>query len=152
MKQSPKDQRLEQMLRSSRIVAGGFLGTDNRPLPEIIAADRAALETLGFTPEQVGQRMQDLTDAARPRLGTEVIIDDRLVVWCEEWKGPMICPWPHGGRFDKRLTTVRRTDTGRTISWMDLNIHLIAEHGFFEGRGAAFRLEPKDLVEILFPR
>ena len=151
MKQSPKDQRLEQMLRSSGIVAGGFLGTDNRPVPDIIAADRAALEVLGFTPEQVGQRMQDLTDTARPRLGTEVVIDDRLVVWCEEWKGPMICPWPHGGRFDKRLTTVRRTDTGQTISWTDLNIHLIAEHGFFEGRGAAFRLEPEDLVDILFP-
>lgn len=152
MKQSPKDQRLEQMLRSSRIVAGGFLGTDPRPVSEIIAADRATLDALDFTPEQVGQRMQDLTDAARPRLGTEVVIDDRLVVWCEEWKGPMICPWPHGGRFDKRLTTVRRTDTGQTISWTDLNIHLIAKHGFFEGNGAAFRLEPGELVQILFPR
>lgn len=150
MKQSPKDQRLEQMLRSSRIVAGGFLGTDPRPVSEILAADRAALEALGLTAERVGRRMQDLTDAARPGLGTEVVIDDRWVVWCEEWKGPMICPWPHGGRFDKRLTTVRRTDTGQVITWTDLNAHLIAEHGFFEGRGAAFRLEPVDLARILF--
>ena len=150
MSQSPEIKKLEQALRSSETVAGGFLGTDKRPLDKILAADRATLESLGFTPEQVGQRMQDLTDAARPRLGTEVVIDNRLVVWCEEWKGLMVCPWPHGGRFDKRLTTARRTDTGRTISWTDLNIHLIAEHGFFEGRGAAFRLEPQDLVHILF--
>ena len=143
-------QKLERALRSSVTVAGGFLGTDGRPVDQILAADRATLQALGFTPEQIGQRMQDLTDAARPGLGTEVVIDDRWVVWCEEWKGLMVCPWPHGGRFDKRLTTVRRTDTGQTISWTDLNIHLIAEHGFFEGKGAAFRLEPADLVRILF--
>jgi hypothetical protein len=150
MSQSPDIQKLEQTLRSSVTVAGGFLGTDERPLNQIIAADRATLEALGFTQEQIGQRMQDLTDTARPRLGTEVVIDDRLVVWCEEWKGLMSCPWPHGGRFDKRLTTVRRTDTGQTICWTDLNIHLIAGHGFFEGQGAAFRLEPQELIRILF--
>jgi len=150
MSQSPDMQKLEQALRSSATVAGGFLGTDGRRLDQILAADRAALQALGFTAQQIGQRMQGLTDAARPRLGTEVVIDDRLAVWCEEWKGLMICPWPHGGRFDKRLTTVRRTDTGQTISWTDLNSHLIAEHGFFEGKGAAFRLEPADLVRILF--
>jgi len=150
MNQSPDLQRLEQMLRSSKTVAGGFLGTDDRPLSQILAEDQATLAGLGLTAEQVAQRMQDLTDAAKPRLGIEVVIDDRLVVWCEEWKGLMVCPWPHGGRFDKRLTTLRREDTGRTVCWTDLNIHLIAEHSFFEGRGAAFRLEPQELVRILF--
>jgi len=151
MSQSSDIKKLEQAIRSSSTVAGGFLGTDSRSMQEIIDADRTDLEALGFTPGQVASRMQEFTDTAKPGLGTEVVIDDRLVVWCEEWKGLMSCPWPHGGRFDKRLTTVRRTDTGQTISWTDLNIHLIAEHGFFEGKGAAFRLEPQDLMDVLFP-
>ena len=150
MNQLPDLQRLEQTLRSSQTVAGGFLGTDVRPLSQILAEDQAALAALGLTASRVAKRMQDLTDAATPRLGTEVVIDDRLVVWCEEWKGLMVCPWPHGGRFDKRLTTLRRQDMGQTVCWTDLNIHLIAEHGFFEGRGAAFRLEPQELVQVLF--
>jgi len=39
MKQSPQDKNLEGMLRSGRLVAGGFLGTDTRSLEEIIAED-----------------------------------------------------------------------------------------------------------------
>ncbi len=131
-------------------MAGRFLGTDTRPLSQILAADRAALESLGLTPERLAERMQGLTDRARAALGTEVVIDNRLAVSCEEWKGLVVCPWPHGGRFDKRITMVRRMDTGQTCSWTDLHIHLIAEHGFFEGKGAAFRLEPADLARILF--
>jgi hypothetical protein len=145
-------QDLDQALRSSGIAAGGFLARDDRPLARIIAEDLAALSTRGLTPQQVGRRMQELTDRAKAGLGTEVVISDRLVVWCDEWKGLILCPWPHGGQFDKRLTTARRTDTGRTICWTDLNIHLIAEHGFFEGRGAPFRLDPQELAAILFPR
>jgi hypothetical protein len=150
MKQSPHNRKLEHVLRSSKIVAGGFLGHDKRPLQEIIDTDLAALERLGYTPEQVARRMQQLTDAAVTGLGTEVVVEDNIVVYCEEWKGPIICPWPHGGRFVKRITTVRRTDTGRSLSWTDLNIHMIAQHQFFEGKGSTFRMESKELIEIIF--
>jgi hypothetical protein len=143
-------QDLDQALRSSGIAAGGFLARDDRPLARIIAEDLASLSTRGLTPQQVGRRMQELTDRAKAGLGTEVVISDQLVVWCDEWKGLILCPWPHCGQFDKRVTTARRTDTGHTICWTDLNIHLIAEHGFFEGRGSPFRIEPQDLIELLF--
>jgi hypothetical protein len=36
------------------------------------------------------------------------------------------------------------------VQWSDLSIHLIGAHGFFEGRGSFFRLEPAELVAILF--
>jgi hypothetical protein len=35
------------------------------------------------------------------------------------------------------------------MSFTDLHIHLIGVHGFYEGRGTPFRLEPGDLVAIL---
>jgi hypothetical protein len=31
-----------------------------------------------------------------------------------------------------------------------LNIHLVEEHGFFEGRGAFFRIEPEELIRVIF--
>jgi hypothetical protein len=39
---------------------------------------------------------------------------------------------------------------GRTISWTDLNIHMIEAHGFFEGKGSFFRIEPIELQRFCF--
>jgi len=40
MKMSPQDKKLDAMLRSSQLVAGGFMGDDARSVSEIIEADR----------------------------------------------------------------------------------------------------------------
>ena len=64
MKQSPKMQKLEQMLRSSVLVVGGFLGDDTRTVTEIIEADAATLARLDVTAAQLAERMQEVTDAA----------------------------------------------------------------------------------------
>ncbi|HOQ04395.1 MAG TPA: hypothetical protein PKY88_04200 [Anaerohalosphaeraceae bacterium] len=150
MKRSPSDIRLEKLLRSSKFVAGGFMGDDPRTPEEVIREDAACLERLGKTAAQIAERMRRLTEAASAALGNPVQLEGKFDVRCEEWKGGLICPWPHPGRFPKRLTVCRRFDTGREIVWSDLNIHLIEAHGFFEGKGASYRLEPEDLVRVLF--
>jgi len=150
MKRIPGMQKLEEVLRSSRLVADGFMGDDSRILEEILEADAAAVAGLGSTVEEIADRMQELTDLARQGLGTTVKLGDRHEGFVQETRGAMVCPWPHAGKYSKNVTTVRRTDTGETIRWSDLSIHFIRGHGFFEGRGSHFRLEPKDLVRILF--
>ena len=151
MKQSPRDKKLEEMLRSTRLVAGGFMGADPRHPIEIIEQDTAALENLGVTTGQLAQRMRELTELAKPRLGTW--IDDafgKIRIKSEDFKGTLVCPWPHPGFYEKRITTVEHLQTHQQIIWTDLNIHMIEEHGFFEGKGAFFRIEPKEIVSILF--
>lgn len=150
MNRIPGMKRLEDLLRSSRIVAGGFLGDDRRTLEEILEADAAEVSRLGTTFEAIADRMEALTGLARKGLGTTVRLDDRLEGSVNDNRGVMICPWPHAGRYTKTVTTIRRTDTGETIAWSDLSIHFIGDHGFFEGRGSHFRLEPADLIRILF--
>jgi hypothetical protein len=149
MEKSPRDERIESLLRSSKIVADGFLGFDERPLQEIIDADVAELERLGYTAEKVAEKMRQLTEAAKPMLGNPAQVDG-LIVTYEDFKGAVVCPWPHPGRFAKAITMVRRAGSEQTIKWSDLNIHMIAEHGFFEGKGSAFRIEPMELVKIIF--
>ena len=149
MKRPPKFDELEKLLQSSRLVADGFLGRDKRPLREIIETDLAELEKLGFTAKQTANRMQQLSNAAKTMLANPIRLGG-LAVTYEDYKGTIVCPWPHPGRFAKAITTVQQIDTGKTIKWSDLNIHMIAEHSFFEGIGSTFRIEPSELIKIIF--
>lgn len=151
MKRSPKDLRLEETLRSSKLVHGGFMGTDLRPPEEVIEEDLEVLHRLKRTPKHVAEKMRELRDAARPQLGNWVKVGELFEVRYEDYEGVQVCPWPHPGSYHKGITTVRRTDTGETMFWSDLNIHLIGEHGFFQGRGSDYRLEPEELVRFLYP-
>jgi len=150
MKKSPQLEKLEEVLRSSKLVAGGFMGTDSRSVTEIIDADAAAVAKLGYTPGRLAHRMKQITDAAVKGLGTTVKIDDRIQAAVIEAKGSIVCPWPHPGHFHKRVTAVKSLDSARTSRWSDLNIHLIEKHGFFEGKGSPYRIEPNDLIELIF--
>ena len=149
MKESPQDKKLDEILRSSKLVAGGFMGVDRREVREIIDADATELAGLDLTREQVAERMQQITDLAKSGLGTWVRIDENLEAKVEEARGWLVCPWPHPGRFAKRITSLRSSRMGPSLSWSDLNIHLIGKHGFFEGKGSRFRIEPKNIVQII---
>src|SRR4030042_258700 len=142
MKESPQIQKLETILRSSKLVAGGFMGTDTRSSSEIIEADATQISRLGFTTKQITAKMQEITDIAKAALGNWVDLDDKNRARVDEAKGIIVCPWPHPGRFAKRVTVVNLIESNETIHRSDLNIHLIAEHGFFEGKGSTFRIEP----------
>jgi hypothetical protein len=150
MKESPQNKKLEEILRSSKFAAGGFLGGDKRSVPEIIDADLSELSKSGYNIEQVVDRMQEITNAAIAGLGTWVTIDKFRQAKVDEAKGQLPCPWPHQARFAKRITILRHADFDETIMWSDLNIHLIAEHGFFEGRDSDFRVEPGRLITMIF--
>ncbi|MBN2315926.1 MAG: hypothetical protein JXM79_18510 [Sedimentisphaerales bacterium] len=150
MKESPQDKKLDDILRSSRLAAGGFMGSDPRSVFDVIDADAGVLDELNVTKEQLAQRMRHITDVAKSGLGTWVLIDENLEAMVEEARGMLVCPWPHPGVFYKRITTVRAIETGESIYWSDLNVHLIEEHGFFEGRGSDFRIEPAELVRLIF--
>jgi hypothetical protein len=143
-------QKLEAMLRSSVFVAGGFMGSDPRPVTEVIDADAAELVRLDVSPEQVAARMQEITNAALMGLENWVRIDAGREARTEEARGVIPCPWADGHRSCKRVTIVRLADSGRTAQWSDLSIHLIGVHTFFEGRGSCFRIEPAELVTFLF--
>ena len=152
MKKTPEMEKLDIFLRSSRIVAGGFMGEDIRDVDEVIVADTRVVERLGYSLEQVAARMREITRIAKKALGVSVDIDAKLTAYVDEAKGRVVCPWPHPASFDKRLTTVTDADSGETVTWSDLHIHLIGEHGFFEGCGSSMRIEPKKLIELIFCR
>ena len=140
---------LDALLRSSATVAGGFLGNDGRAVHDIIAADAADLARLGYSREQVAARMAEMTAQARPAQGATVRIDDYIDARVDDTRGLLACPWGCARPCLKSVTTVSRRGTDATISWSDLSVHMIGAHGFFQGHGSPFRLEPRDLINIL---
>lgn len=150
MKESPQSKKLDEMLRSSKLAAGGFMGQDSRSVSEIIDNDLAIVSESNLTKEQVAARMREITEKAIALLGNWVEIDKKILARVDEAKGFLVCPWPHSGRYAKRVTYVKSMETGMTIQWSDLNMHFIEEHGFFEGKGASFRIEPKELIKVIF--
>jgi hypothetical protein len=53
------------------------------------------------------------------------------------------------GMYPKENVRVVNKKTGEEIRWTALNIHMIKEHGFYEGKGSPFRIEPLDLIRVL---
>ncbi|OGC42959.1 hypothetical protein A2Y85_02220 [candidate division WOR-3 bacterium RBG_13_43_14] len=129
MKKSPQLQRLEKMLRASKISSCGFLGIDQRSLDEIIEADAAEIARLDKTNEQIAGRMRELTAAAKTGLGDWIKVTEYLEVSIDDSRGRIPCPWSHGVRCSKMITTCRRLDTKVSVRWSELNMHMIEAHG-----------------------
>ena len=90
MEQPPEDKKLEEILRSSKIVAAGFMGDDLRTVEEIIDADATTLRELGKTCKQVAERMQELTDAGQKGWGTAhrkicTVVGPIHTLYCRTW-------------------------------------------------------------------
>jgi hypothetical protein len=142
--------RLRDNLMPGKISAEGFLGSDQRNPEQIIAADSRKVSELGISHQALACRMQLLTDAAVEGLGQPLFVDG-LQVTVVEARGLIPCPFQDHYSACKRITYVLDPHTGRTAHWSDLNIHLIAQHGFYEGEGSYFRIDPSALLDIIGP-
>jgi hypothetical protein len=149
--QKPDDLRgLEALLSSGKLVLGGFMGWDDRELYEVIEEDVRMIWAMGRSVEELARGMLELTEAGTKGLGNPVIVATRFEVIVEEHKGLNICPWECQELLRKRTTTVKQLSSGKVLSWTDLSIHLIRRHGFFQGKGSQYRLEPKELIGVVF--
>ncbi len=149
MKQSPELEIIQVNMMPGTISAHGFIGEDSRKLTDILRADAKSLTQTGITRESLAQKMQELTDFGMQGLGRPMSMDGFFEIEVEDYKGKIPCPFKDNAKLYKRQTRVRRLDTGVIMRWTDLNIHMIGEHGFFEGHGSTYRLDPVELARFL---
>ncbi len=150
MKPTPQELKTLQRMQPGVITLSGFLGSDTRSLNEIIAADAAVLASLDRTKEEIAARMDSFTQASWNSYLEETLIEGKYLVQTEIYRGKLPCPFGHAGIFRKAVTRLTNRSNGLSVVWTSLNTHLIKAHGFFEGRGSAFRLDPQTLVPALF--
>ncbi len=150
MKETPKDKKIHKNLMPGQMSIKGFLGKDKRNFSEIISSDKAALDELELTPQTIADKLQYFTDAAFESYDGSIIIDEKFEVNYNSFRGKLICPFGHLGVYRKGLVILKNLENQTEISWTPLNIHMIREHCFFEGKGSIHRLEPTLLKEAIF--
>ena len=149
MKQTEQMKEIQERMKPGVITLDGFLGPDERNLIDILVEDDAEVKRLGLTHEQIAARMQELKDAGKEGLGDLISVAPHYEISVDIRRGKLPCPFGHRGLIRKSIILVKNYLNGREITFTDMNIHMIKEHGFYQGKGSSFRMEPGDLVDIL---
>jgi hypothetical protein len=127
------------------------LGSDRRRLAEILEQDQSEVEALGLNQEVIANRLEGLGRIAKEHMGDPVVLENRYEVKAVEARGKIPCPWSHpDGLFPKSHVDLKDRVTGETLAWTDLSVHLIREHGFYQGVGSPYRIEPALVKNMLF--
>lgn len=149
MKQTEQMKEIQEKMKPGVITLDGFLGSDNRNLIDILVEDDAEVKRLNLTHEGIAARMLELREAGKEGLGDIISVSPHYEISVDIRRGKLACPFGHRGLIRKSMIRVRNIDKDREITYTDLNIHMIKEHGFYQGKGSSFRLEISDLVDIL---
>jgi hypothetical protein len=142
------EQDLIRNLGPSPFSAEGFLGSDSRPVDEIIGEDLAVLEQNQVPAEAVAEALAHGYEKAKGDFGAKVPIRPGLTAVFHESRGRVPCPFRGDGLFDKGEAVVKDAQNGHTLIITPLGIHLIAKYGFFQGKGSRYRIEPRAVIEM----
>ena len=148
MQETPEDKALEDRLGASKFSGEGFLGTDHRPVDEIVAADLHALAQLGVSKAALLAALRDVFEKARAAFGGEVEIRPGVTAVAHESMGRIPSPFRGGGVFEKG-DVVLSSAAGESFVLTALGLAMIEKHSFFQGRGSRYRVDPVQAAALL---
>jgi hypothetical protein len=149
MKLSPEYQEITNRMAPGVLTRDGFLGSDHRTLPEILDEDQAAVDRLGLTHERIAAALDRVLQEAMRHYGTPVKVGEDLQAVYVEAMGRIPCPFGDGVMSAKGQVDLTCRRTGQSLSVTPLSIHMIAAHGFYQGRGSDYRVEPSVAAQML---
>ena len=149
MKQSPQLQKAQDSMKPGVITLYGFLGADERNLIDILTEDDGAVKRLGLSHDHIGRRMEEFREKGKAGLGEYIHVAPNFQVRVESVRGKLPSPFGGPGLYAKTNITVHNETANRQVTYTDLHIHLIKDHGFYQGKKSRFRLNPEDLAVVL---
>jgi len=148
MKVNPAENRVRQRMDPGVLSRDGFLGDDPRPVNDIVADDAALLAAEDVTTTEAGDLLEKLFTAAEAALETEVTLGaGRVKVRLQEGMGRIPCPFACGDRSRKGELEI--VFAGQRLILTPLSIHMIRQHGFFQGRNSVYRVEPSVVAALV---
>lgn len=149
MKMSPEYVKAAKNMAPGIIASGGFLGNDTRLLVDIIEEDLKLVAKTGKSINEIVERMNFFTTEALKGLGNIITIDNKYEIKIIESRGFLPCPFKDG-IFRKINTYIKNKIVNEEIMFSELTKHMILKHNFFQGIGSPYRLEPANMVKVLF--
>lgn len=149
MKQTVQMNIIQDHMQPGVITLEGFLGTDQRKLIDILSEDYGSVNNLKLSHQQIAMRMLEFKNLGIAGLGEFISLAPHFEVRVDSVRGKLPCPFGDPGIFPKTNITVKNLALQKEVTYTDLNIHMILSHGFYEGLGSLFRIEPKYLVDVL---
>jgi len=152
-------------LRPMRSSYAGFLN-ETESFDDVLKSDRDTLRSLGLTYDQFADRLLTLTEKAHHKANLcsidmsydsywdmveqGILVEKIYKVSFVCYMGYQECPFDCDGReaLSDRDYTITNTETGESIFFSELHIHLIREHHFFEGH-TEYRLDPEQCARVL---
>jgi hypothetical protein len=143
-------------MRPGAMSDAGFLGKDEKLLEVLVADNAYVVDKLGLTHQQIAlhllvlARIGDMRDLVpRDQSGVEVrYYGRRFRVTIAAFRGYQDSPFRDDTRTD-REATVKNLDNGKSLRYSVLVPKMIERYGFYEGNGTKFRVDPKQVVEVL---
>ena len=148
MKPTPEETRIAERMAPGVLCRGGFLAGDGRTLRDILDADAATVERLHLTHRAIAARLAEVLRSARDALGATVEIPRIGRAGFHEAMGRIPCPWGRCGLLPKGEVELAVSRTGEVLRFTPLSVHMIAEHGFYQGRRSRYRLEPAKIAQL----
>ncbi|MBN2281040.1 MAG: hypothetical protein JXQ65_10705 [Candidatus Marinimicrobia bacterium] len=148
MKKAPDYEKLKHRLESSKFSGSGFLGTDERPVDEIIADDLHQMEINQIDKDDLVDLLKIYYQKIRVEIGRRVRFTDNIYGEYHESMGRIPSPFIGDGVFEKGEAVIVNEKTGETFVITALAINLIEKHDFFQGKGSRYRLDPVRLFHL----
>lgn len=131
-------------------------------LEYIMAEDQHRLATLQISSETLGIKLGELLEKGRQTDWFRPFRQSGIDVEVRRRRGFLTCPWAaeeftkctvgEGGRATANEFLIRNRKSSLSIQGFEISVHLIRDHGFFGGPGTPFRIEPEDLVNLLWDK
>ncbi|MBN1757128.1 MAG: hypothetical protein JW863_02355 [Chitinispirillaceae bacterium] len=148
MKISPREREQAILFGPSKFSAEGFLGDDRRSVEEIIEDDRQKCENLGTTSVYLAKCLAKAFQKAESAMGDPVELGPGISATLFEARGKIPSPFRGDGVFQKGEVMIYEEEKKTTLFITRLGIHMIKKHGFFQGRGSRYRIEPADVLRL----
>jgi hypothetical protein len=144
-----KTESLSDLLGPSKFSKEGFLGTDSRVPEEIIRADLETLTRIGVDGKKIGTALRSAYVSAERAMGNPVVLSDGVTAVHHESRGRIPSPFAQDGTFQKGEAAISGKSGEMLFRITPLSINLIEKHGFFQGKGSPYRIEPEIAARML---
>jgi hypothetical protein len=140
---------LEKDMRPGVSSGQGFLGA-KESLLEILAEDNDFVNgELGLTHQELARHLHVLGKVAAKKKGEEIIYHGRAFKLTHfAFRGFQESPFKDGTKTNEEAV-VLNVATGKKLRYSLLVPAMIERYGFYEGKGTSFRVDPRQVVEVL---